>query len=92
MEEKFKQIKTKYDELERQLAEPEIFNNPQKLKEVSREYASLKETIGLIDQIERLKTDIDDAANLIATEKDAEMKQFLEEELAKNKSQKEEIS
>ncbi len=91
MEEKFKQIKTKYNELERQLAEPEIFNNPQKLKEVSREHASLKETIGLIDQIERLKTDIDDAANLITTEKEAEMKQFLEEELAKNKSQKEEL-
>jgi len=91
MDEKLAQLVTKYEELEKQLARPDVFNDPQRLKDVSREHSSLKQVVDVIKQIKGLDTEIDDAHQLLSSEKDGEMRQYLAEELAKNQSKKEEL-
>ena len=91
MDEKLTQLVVKYEELEKQLAQPDIFNDPQRLKDVSREHSQLKQVVDTIRQIEHVEGDIADANQLLTSENDGEMRQFLEEELAKNQSKKEEL-
>lgn len=91
MQKKYTEILDKFNKLGKQLAQPDVFNDPQKLKDVSREHASLKQTVELINKLQSLESEINDARNLIATEKDEDMRRFLAEELNKNQKEKEEI-
>lgn len=89
MQQQLEQIVIKYKELEKQLADPEVFNNPDKLKNVSREHSSLKQAVEKIEQLDKLSKDIDDARTLLDSEQDTEMRRFLEEEVRENEENKE---
>ncbi len=91
MQKKIEQIVNKYKELEQQLTQPEVFNDPQKLAQVSKEHASLKQTTELIERIKKLDTDIEDAHTMVSAEQDSEMRQFLEDEIKGNVELKEQL-
>lgn len=74
--------KKRYTELESQLADPEVFSDPKKLKTVNEEYASMKEVIELGNEYEKIRANL---ASAEATLTDAEMKELAEAEIEKLK-------
>ncbi len=96
----YKEIKEKFNNLEKKLVDPKITNNPQEIAKVAQEHASLKKTIDLINEIEKLEENYSNNLNIIKQEKEEEIKkmaqednQNIEETLEKLKNQlKEEIN
>lgn len=81
MIEKYINIKTKYQTLEQQLADPAVIGDSKKLKEVSMEYNDLKEAYEGIIKFESLEGQISDTRKMLEVETDGEMKSLAEAEL-----------
>lgn len=78
----------RYEELERQLQEPEILSNTAKLVEVQREYGGLRKVAESVRAYHKLEADIAAAEEMAASETDPETKQYAQEELAGLESQR----
>ncbi len=91
MPSKIEHILTKYKELEEQLAQPDIFNDPKRLKDVSKEHASLKQTVEVVEQIRGLEKEIADGKSMLTAEQDTDMRQFFEDDIKVNEQKKEEF-
>ncbi len=76
----YKEIKEKFNKLEKKLLDPKITNNPQEIAKVSQEHASLKKSIDLINKIEDLEKDYNNNLNIIQNEKDTEIKGLAQED------------
>ena len=55
MNKKFQELKIKFQNLESDLQNPDIVNDPNKLKTVSQEYNELKETVEKIIRLEQIE-------------------------------------
>jgi peptide chain release factor 1 len=75
-------IKAKFNELQSGLMDPANSNNPSKLAEISRELADIRELKDQIDELETIIVRIDENYKMIENEKDLEIKQMAEEEMA----------
>ncbi len=74
-------IKNRFDEITRLMAEPEVATNPQRMKELGQEHTALEEVVKSIERYERLLAERDDLREMIAAEKDAELAEMAREEL-----------
>jgi peptide chain release factor 1 len=74
-------IKEKYHELERQLQDPSVIGNPQKLQAAASEHASLRETMDEIALFEQLTTQLTEAQQLLQGSDDS-MKELAQQEIA----------
>jgi peptide chain release factor 1 len=79
---KLESIVLKCEELEKEIANPEIMKDMDKYKKVMQEYSHIKETTDLYSKYKTLLNEIDGAKTLIAEESDPEMKEMAREELA----------
>lgn len=73
MQEKYLQIKTKYDALEQALQDPAVLRDQKKLKEVSQEYTSLKIVAEKIRELEAVERALQDNTQLIKDGGDIEL-------------------
>ncbi|MEI6627148.1 MAG: peptide chain release factor 1 [bacterium] len=81
MNEKLNKIQSRFDELERLLQDESTASNPQKIKELSKEYENLREVIEAKKVYDRLRSDIADAEKTISDpEADQELKKMSSEE------------
>lgn len=87
----YKEIEKKFKELEQQLNDLEVLKNPQKLKDVSKEYADTKLLLNKIDKLEKIKKAIKEAQKTIEEETDEELINFAQEELPKLQNKKERL-
>jgi len=78
----YEKIKQQFSDLEKKMAEPEIINNPESLKKISREYSDLKEIIELILKLEKNEKDIKDNEEIVEKE-EGDLKEMAREELEK---------
>ena len=78
MLERLEIIKKRYQELSEQLLDPSILSNINKTREISKEAASLEDTVKCFDNYKEVLVDIDAAKEML---KDAEMAEFAKEEL-----------
>jgi peptide chain release factor 1 len=78
----YEDIKTKFNELQSGLLDPANSNNPSKLAEISRELSDIRELKEWIDELETILSRIDENNEIIEKEKDPELKQMAEEEMA----------
>lgn len=85
-------IKQKFSGLEKELADPQIAGNPEKLKEISKQHSELKELIGLILKLEKMEKNIADNEEIIKNEDDKEMKKMAEEENIELMARKERLA
>ena len=76
----YDKTKEEFKQLESQLSDPEVINNPDKLKEISQKHANLKEAVNLIEKLEKVDKQIKDNKELIQ-EKDEEVKEMAKQEL-----------
>jgi peptide chain release factor 1 len=77
----YNEIKEKFSELEKLLAEPEIANDLNKMKDISRQYSDLKEIVGMILDLEKIEENLKQNEEIIKNEKDEEFKKMAEDEM-----------
>ncbi len=76
----FEEVKTKFKDLEAQLSNPEINQDPDKLKKVSQEHAKVKELYDIIISLEEKQKQLAENENMLNSNLDDDMKEMTEEE------------
>lgn len=87
----YNDIKQKFNGLEKQLADPSIIGNHEKLKEISGQHAELKNVVGMILILEKIENNIKQNKEIMEKEKEGELKAMAEEELIELERQKGEL-
>lgn len=90
MDDKYKQIKTRFNELEVLLSSPETAKDTKKIKELSKEYDSLKPAVELVKKLEEIWNLIEQAEKTREEEIDEEMLKVANEEVTALTAQREE--
>lgn len=82
MQDQINRVKEKYTELETKLQDPSITKDPNQLKNISSEHAELKPLLNLIEDYEKVKTNLEQAEETLDKESDEELKELAREEIA----------
>src|SRR5260370_28774123 len=83
MFERLTQIESRYDELTRALASPEVINDSSKYQKTAKAHSELSEIVEKYREYKDLQRGIDESKAMIAEESDAELKQYAQEEVAR---------
>jgi peptide chain release factor 1 len=78
----FEEVKRQFADLEAQLMDPTIASDPAKMAAIGKKHANLKDLVGKILELEKNEETIIQSRDLIAAEKDPEMKEMAQTELA----------
>lgn len=89
--EKLKQIKEKFDEIEKDLMDPEVLSNQQKVIELSKKRSELIEIVEAYNKYSKLINDIEGNKELIESSDESEIIEIAESELAELVVKKEEL-
>ncbi len=84
MLDKILQIEEKFVELGSILSDPAVIADYQKFRDLSKQRKAMEETVEVYHSWKANSDAIDDAKELLKSESDAEMKQFLQAEIAEN--------
>lgn len=84
MHTKAEEIIEEFESLSQKLSQPEIINNPEKLKQTSIQQSSIKDAYEKALQLRKVYSDSKGAAELLEIEKDPDMKAFYEETINEN--------
>lgn len=84
MLDKILQIEKKYMELGETLSQPEVIQDYNKFKELSKQRKAMEETVELYHEWKKATDAIEEAKLMIREEKDEEMKAFLKTEMEEN--------
>jgi len=74
-------IEQHYNELEAQIATPEVATNPKKLEKLARERASLENVVSLYRRYRNTDKSLEEAREMLAEEKDEEMAALVRQEI-----------
>jgi len=74
-------IEQHYNELEAQIATPEVATNPKKLEKLARERASLENVVSLYRRYRNTDKSLEEAREMLAEEKDEEMAALARQEI-----------
>lgn len=86
MLDKILQIEKKYMELGETLSKPEVIQDYNKFKELSKQRKAMEETVELYHEWKKATDAIEEAKLMIREEKDEEMKAFLKVEMEENET------
>ena len=92
MLEKYTHLKTRYQELEQDLQNPDIIANQNKLKKAAQEYDDLKEVVGKIIELESIEKNIEENEAIITAGEDTELIEMAEMELLELKTKQVKIN
>jgi len=81
MENRLLNIKKRFNELDLEMSNPEIFSNQDKFKDLNKERAQLAPIIQAYDELLIVRQELEDSKELLSTENDEEMKELLKKEL-----------
>jgi peptide chain release factor 1 len=81
MLDKLNAIKQRFDEVNDLIIQPEVIADQSRYVKLNREYKRLKEIVDARENYITLTSNIDEAKNILANEKDAEMKEMAKMEL-----------
>ncbi len=85
MIERLKKIKERYEELTKELIDPNMLADMQSWQKKSKEQASLAPIVEKFDEYEKVQKDMTDAEELLKSEKDADMIAMLNDEFYSGK-------
>ncbi len=85
MIERLEVIEKKYQELQTELASPDIYNDMNKMRSLSKEASDLEETVNTYHEYQKVLTEIEDTKEMV---KDPEMGELAKEELESLEEQK----
>jgi len=86
--ERLEAILKRYNEVENELASPDIISDVKKMTELSKEQVRLKEKVDLYNNYKQITSDIEEAKLMI---KDKELEEFAKEELIRLESELESV-
>jgi peptide chain release factor 1 len=86
MFERLNQIETRYDELTRALASPEVISDSSKYQKTAKAHSELLEIVEKYREYKDLKRGIEESKAMVAEESDVELKQYAQEELTRLES------
>jgi peptide chain release factor 1 len=81
---KLEGVVKRFEELTEKMADPTLYERQKEYKEISTERSNLEEIVGTYKKYKKIKSDIDGAKDLLANEKDEEVREMAKEELAEN--------
>ncbi len=81
IEQKLRQLKSRYEELTVALGDPSVYSNSRKFAEMSKEHSDLKDIIEVYGRWDKLRNDIAGNREILATEKDPEILEMAREEI-----------
>ena len=91
MIEKLKQIKERYEQLTKELIDPDVLADMSVWQKKSKEQSELTPIVEKYDEYVKVKNDMSDAEEMLKTEKDADMIAMLESEFYDGKEKLKEI-
>lgn len=80
MLEKLEAIKRRFEEVEQRLSDPAIIMDMKKFKPFNKEYKDLQPLMNALTEYKKIIMNIDAAKDILATEKDNDMRQMAQEE------------
>lgn len=86
MFDRLEEILIKYDEITNELFNPDIANDPEKLRALMKEQSDLAPVVEAYRAYKQAKTDADEAVSILDEEKDEEMRELAKEELSDARS------
>ncbi|MFP4010396.1 MAG: peptide chain release factor 1 [Spirochaetaceae bacterium] len=87
MEEKLRELEARYEELQQQIADPEIHKQPDRYKQLMQEHAHLSEVVAAYEEYRRTRDALAETRDLVEQEGDPDMKAMAREELEKLEEQ-----
>jgi len=91
-EKKIKELKDRFDSLERDLQKSDVSSNPQKLQQLSKEYNEIKEILDLNNQLEKVEKEIVELNQLVKEEVEAELAEMSKLEITRLLKEKEALA
>lgn len=91
MLDKLEAIKERFEDVSQQLIQPDVMSDMKKYKALNKEYKDLEKIVVEYKKYQNLLSNIENAKQVIATEKDEEFRQMAKEELDELLPQQEEI-
>lgn len=81
MFDRLQSVEDRYEKLNELLSDPEIINDPKKLREYSKEQANIQETVQTYRQYKQTREQLQDAKAMLEEKLDAEMREMVKEEV-----------
>ena len=82
MQDKLEALKERFNEVAQQIMQPEVVSDSKRYTKLSKEYKDLEKIVAQYDAYTRLLANIAEAKELIATEKDEELREMAKLELS----------
>ncbi|KAA0207461.1 MAG: peptide chain release factor 1 [Ignavibacteriaceae bacterium] len=82
MFDKLEKVKLRYEEITAKLSDPEVINDQQQFKALSKEYSDLEEIVHAYNHYKSIKNNLDSGRELLYETNDPEMKELAELEIA----------
>jgi len=92
MFDKLADIERRYVELSEQINDPDIIGDNEKWRKLMKEHGDITPIIEKYNEYKKVKSDIEEAEQMLSEETDDEFKQLIKEEYNENKKRIEEIS
>jgi len=83
MFERLNQIESKYEELTRSLASPEVIGDSSRYQKTAKAHSELAEIVDKYREYKDLQRGIDESKTMVAEESDAELRSYAQEELVR---------
>ena len=84
-------VEDRYDRLNELLSDPEIINDPKKLREYSKEQSSIQDTVQAYREYKDVREQYNDAKSMLEDKLDAEMREMVKEEVSELEDAMEEL-
>ena len=81
MREKLKELVERYNEITEKLGDQEVISSQEKYREYAKAHSELSPLVAKIKRLLQIESDINDGHELLKSERDREMREFLEGEL-----------
>jgi peptide chain release factor 1 len=78
---KLQGVKSRFEEVGELINQPDIINNMKRYIRLNREYKELEPVVNAFNEYKNLLSNIDDAKEILSSEKDEEMREMAKEEL-----------
>jgi peptide chain release factor 1 len=91
MLDKLKQIEKRYEELEQQIASPEIVSDPQQLQKLAQERAAIEELVTMYREYKKASKELEDVKAMHIAGLDAEMETLVRQEIESLESRQEDL-
>ncbi|MBT2688649.1 peptide chain release factor 1 [Bacillus sp. ISL-47] len=91
MFDRLQSVEDRYERLNELLSDPEIVNDPKKLRDYSKEQSDIQQTVETYREYKEVKEQYQDARAMLEEKLDAEMREMVKEELDELEERKEDL-